>query len=98
LSRKPDHEIPYHHLVLDVSPKDVFFNACESKLSPYAIPMRAYLITTGTVFGLITLAHMWRVFLEGPHLAKDPFFIALTFLAAALCVWACRLLSKSSRP
>ena len=59
--------------------------------------MKAYLITTGTVFGLITLAHIWRVFLEGPRLAKEPVFILLTFMAAGLSLWAWRLLARVSR-
>jgi len=59
--------------------------------------MKAYLITTGTVFGLITLAHIWRIFAEGSHLATDPLFLFLTFVAAALCFWAWRLLWRSSR-
>lgn len=58
--------------------------------------MKAYLITTGTVFGLITLAHIWRAWAEGPHLATDPVFVLLTIAAAALCVWAWRLLRRSS--
>jgi hypothetical protein len=56
--------------------------------------MKAYLITTGIVFGLITLAHVWRAFAEGSHLATDPVFISLTVLSTALCLWACRLLRK----
>jgi dolichyl-phosphate-mannose--protein O-mannosyl transferase len=60
--------------------------------------MRAYLATTGTVFGLITLAHIWRVYLEGLRLAKEPVFILLTIAAAALCFWAWRLFARSSRP
>jgi hypothetical protein len=60
--------------------------------------MKAYLITTGTVFGLITLAHICRICVEGPQLAKDPVFLLLTFIAAALCFWAWRLLARSSRP
>ena len=59
--------------------------------------MKAYLVTTGVVFGLITLAHIWRAIAEGPHLVKDPFFILLTMAAAALCLWALRLLWRSSR-
>jgi uncharacterized membrane protein len=59
--------------------------------------MKAYLLITGTVFGLITLAHLWRVFAEGRHLAKDPVFVLLTVAAAALCLWAYRLLRRSSR-
>ena len=59
--------------------------------------MKAYLITTGTIFGLITLAHVARVFVEGVHLAKDPFFLFLTALAAALCIWAWRLVGLTSQ-
>jgi len=59
--------------------------------------MKAYLITTGTVFGLITLAHIARVFAEGLHRATDPVFILLTLLAAGLSVWAWCLLKRSSR-
>ncbi len=59
--------------------------------------MKAYLITTGTVFGLITLAHIWRVQAEGLHLATDPVFLGLTVLTAVLCFWAFRLLSRLSR-
>jgi len=57
--------------------------------------MKAYLITTGTVFGLIALAHIWRIFEEGSRLAKEPWFVLLTFAAAALSVWAWRLLGRS---
>ncbi len=60
--------------------------------------MKAYLITTGIIFALITLAHILRVFAEGPRLAKDPFFILLTLLAASLSVWAWRLLRSSPPP
>ena len=54
--------------------------------------MKAYVMTTGAIFGLIVLAHVARVVAEGPRLATDPFFVLLTVLAAALCVWAVRLL------
>jgi hypothetical protein len=59
--------------------------------------MKAYLITTGIVFGLITVAHVWRAITEGSHAATDPVFLLLTALSAALCLWACRLLKLSSR-
>jgi hypothetical protein len=58
--------------------------------------MKAYLITTGTVFGLIVLAHIWRIFEEGSQLATDPVFVILTIAAAALSFWAWRLLSHSA--
>jgi hypothetical protein len=54
--------------------------------------MKAYVMTTGAVFGLITLAHILRVFAEGPRLATDPFFVLLTVLSTALCLWAWRVL------
>ena len=59
--------------------------------------MKAYLITTGTVFALITVAHICRVFAEGPRLLTDPFFMVLTLLAAGLGFWALRLLVRPSR-
>jgi hypothetical protein len=54
--------------------------------------MKAYVITTGAVFGLITLAHLFRVIVEGSHLARDPIYILLTLVAAGLCLWAWRVL------
>jgi len=54
--------------------------------------MKAYVITTGAVFGLVTLAHLARIIAEGPHLARNPWFMLITAIAAALCLWACRLL------
>jgi hypothetical protein len=57
--------------------------------------MKAYVMTTGAVFGLITLAHLLRVVAEGPRLATDPFFVLLTVVAAALCLWAWRVLRLS---
>ena len=59
--------------------------------------MKAYIITTGVVFGLLTVTHVWRALEEGARVAKDPFFVVITIIAASLCVWACRLLRLSSR-
>ena len=59
--------------------------------------MRAYVVTTGILFGLIAMAHVCRVFEEGPGLATDPWFILLTLAAAALCLWAWRLNRLSTR-
>lgn len=60
--------------------------------------MNAYLITTGVIFALITVAHVCRVFAEGAGLAKQPLFILLTLLAAGLCAWSGWLLRRSWRP
>ena len=59
--------------------------------------MRAYMMTTGVLFGLIAAAHVWRVLEEGRGLAGDPFFILLTVAAAALSLWAWRLIRLSTR-
>jgi len=59
--------------------------------------MKAYLITTGFVFALITLAHVARVFAGGRHLATEPVFVLLTILSASLAVWAWRLLRSLRR-
>lgn len=60
--------------------------------------MKAYVTTTGIVFGLITVAHIWRVAEEGPQLAAKPWFILITLAAVALCLWACRLLWSGRAP
>ena len=59
--------------------------------------MKTYVITTGAVFGLLTVAHIWRAFAEGQDLATDPSFVLITVVAAALCLWAGGLLWRSSR-
>lgn len=59
--------------------------------------MREYVMTTGVVFGLLTLAHIWRVMAEGAHVA-NPGFLLITLAAAALAIWAWRLLTRSTRP
>ena len=60
--------------------------------------MRAYVITTGAIFGLLVVAHVWRVFAESPALARDPWYILITLFAALLSVWALRLLRRPPSP
>ena len=59
--------------------------------------MRTYVIATGIVFGLVTLAHLWRLVVE-PHLATDPWFLLLTVVAASLAVAAWRVARRTSSP
>ena len=59
--------------------------------------MRAYVATTGVIFALLAVAHVWRVAAEGRHVA-DPFFIAITALAAAISAWAWWVLRRPSGP
>ena len=40
--------------------------------------MKAYVVTTGAIFALLTLAHLARILAEGSHLATDPFFVLVT--------------------
>jgi hypothetical protein len=58
--------------------------------------VKAYIMTTGTAFGLIVVAHVWRVAVEGLALAKDPAYILLTLAAAGLTVWSWRVLRAVS--
>ena len=57
--------------------------------------MKTYIITSGTIFGLITAAHVARVAAEGSRLATEPFFVLTTLVAAGLSVWALRLVRSS---
>jgi hypothetical protein len=59
--------------------------------------LKAYLITTGVIFSLITIGHVWRAFAEGPQFAKNPLFLLLTAVAAAMAIWAWLLLRRSLR-
>ena len=60
--------------------------------------MKPYVITTGTVFGLIVVAHIWRAVAEGPSIARDPVYIILTAVAAGLALWAWRVLKSMAQP
>lgn len=57
--------------------------------------MTAYLATSAAIFGLLVLAHVWRLLVEGPQVARDPFFLIATLGAGALSVWAIRLLFRT---
>jgi hypothetical protein len=56
--------------------------------------MRAYVITTGVLFGLLTVAHVLRMATENADLARDPFYVAITLLSAALCAWSVYVLRR----
>lgn len=58
--------------------------------------MRAFVIVSGTIFGLIVVAHIMRLFYE-PHQVRYPLFVVTTLIAAALSVWALCLVWKSRR-
>jgi hypothetical protein len=58
--------------------------------------MKAYLVTTGTLFILLTIVHVVRAVGE-TNLARDPWYILVTVIALALALWALRLLQKAPR-
>jgi hypothetical protein len=59
--------------------------------------MKTYVATTGAVFGLLTLVHIWRAIVEGRQLATDPWYILITLAGAALCVWALVLMRRAPK-
>jgi hypothetical protein len=54
--------------------------------------MKAYLMTSGAMFGLLVVAHLLRILAEGLHVARDPWFVLSTTVSGVLCFWALRLL------
>src|SRR5438270_11455104 len=62
-----------------------------------ASTMRFYLTLTAIVFGLLTVVHIWRMAVESASLARDPFFLLITVISAAVCVWAVRLIVVDRR-
>ncbi|HEY0454900.1 MAG TPA: hypothetical protein VGE41_00890 [Verrucomicrobiae bacterium] len=57
--------------------------------------MKAYLITTGILFALLTLLHIWKAIDEwNYHTANTWTMVAVTFLPALFAWWAFRLLRK----
>ena len=54
--------------------------------------MKAYLATTGSLFGLIALAHLLRTISEWSRFRTDPWFAlegpGLGLVCGALCAWA----------
>jgi len=59
--------------------------------------MKTYLTLTAILFGLLTVVHFWRMLVERETLAKDPWFLIITLVSAALCFWAVRLLVVARR-
>ena len=57
--------------------------------------MKRYLWVTGVLFGLLTVVHVWRMFVESK--ARDPWFVLITAISALLCVWAFGLARSKAR-
>jgi hypothetical protein len=50
--------------------------------------VRGYIVTTGAVAVLLALAHLARIFVEGPHLLRQPVFLLATVASVGIGVWA----------
>ena len=57
--------------------------------------MRAYVATTGLLFALLVVVHVWRGVLEGAGIWQKPAVVSITVVSAALSVWAWRLYRKA---
>ena len=55
--------------------------------------MKTYIALTATLFGLLTVVHVWRAIVEPS--SRDPWFFAITILSALLCLWATRLFLRA---
>lgn len=64
--------------------------------------MKAYLITTGTLFTLLALAHVLRTVSEWSQVTSDPWFAlevpGLAIVAGGIAAWAWSLLRQVERP
>lgn len=56
--------------------------------------MKTYIVTTGILFALLTLAHLLRIVYESRALAGDPWYVLITAATAALSVWAWLLVAR----
>ena len=54
-------------------------------------------MTTGALFGLLTVVHVWRMVSE-PYLATHAGYLLITAASLGLGLWAWRLVSNAPRP
>jgi hypothetical protein len=50
------------------------------------------------LFGIVTLAHVWRMIEEGRSVAANPWYLVITILTAVLAVWAWRVARGRAQP
>lgn len=51
-------------------------------------------MTSGAIFAMLTLAHIWRIIAERHSLATEPDFVLITIAAASMSGWAFFVLSR----
>jgi len=59
--------------------------------------MKAYVVTSGAIFGLVAVAHVVRMIAEGAHVTGNPWFLLITAVATGLALWAVSLLRRQAR-
>jgi len=59
--------------------------------------MKAYVITSGVIFALVTVVHILRIAVESRRLATEQVYIFLTLASAALAVWSWSVLRRFGR-
>ena len=59
--------------------------------------MKAYVIITGGIFALITIANVVRLALESTRVLTEPIYVVFTVLSAAIAIWAVILLRRLGR-
>jgi len=55
--------------------------------------VKAYVLTTGILSGLLAVVHVWRMIVE-PNLSGEAWFILATVGPAALAIWAWPVLRR----
>jgi len=63
--------------------------------------MKAYLVVSGALFGLVGIAHLLRLFVERDRLSERWFLahnLALVVITLGLAVWALQLLRRQRGP
>jgi hypothetical protein len=63
------------------------------------MPLKSYLITTGTIFGLFAATHIVELVSEWGSMMARPWFmagiVAIVVVSGGLCIWAFRLLKAA---
>jgi hypothetical protein len=67
-----------------------------------SLAVKAYLATTGALFALLAVLHVWRLVVERPGIRAEFWIVAGgSLLSAVLALWAMKLLfalKRSNRP
>ena len=59
--------------------------------------MKAYVITTATIFGILAVSLLWRMLAVDRSLATSPTFVAVTAISGAMCLWALVAIARANR-